>query len=175
MEWSVEPAATLLCVAPTLTNMAILLAESYIHRRIAAMARKVHQVISDDVDGSPDAKTIEFRLDSVPYEIDLASKNEKALRLALAPYLDVARTIRAEGRGSEFQLKASNKERNTAIREWALENGLELPSRGRIAGAVAEAFDASDVDALYAAVGIEREPAKPTRRRKPESPAFSGA
>jgi hypothetical protein len=139
------------------------------------MAREVHQIISDDLDGSPNAKTIEFRLDSVPYAIDLASKNESALRSTLAPYLDVARKVRAEGRGSRFQSKASTKERNSAIREWALENGLELPSRGRIAGRVAEAFDAGDVDGLYAAVGIEREPAKPTRRRKPESPAFSGA
>jgi hypothetical protein len=49
-----------------------------------------------------------------------------------------------------------------AIREWALESGVELPSRGRIAGGVLEAYDAGDGDALFAGVGLEREPEKPS-------------
>ena len=139
------------------------------------MAREVLHVISDDLDGSPEARTIEFGLDTVSYTIDLASKNEAALRTALEPYLEVARKVRGQGRGSKLPSKAVNRDRNMAIREWALESGVELPSRGRIAGGVIEAYDAGDVDALFAAVGLEREPEKPSRRRKAAGPQFSSA
>jgi hypothetical protein len=140
------------------------------------MAREVLHVISDDLDGSPEARTIEFGLDTVSYTIDLASRNERALRTALEPYLEVARKVRGQGgRGTKLQSKAGNRDRNMAIREWALESGVELPSRGRIAGGVIEAYDAGDVDALFAAVGLEREPEKPSRRRKAIGPQFSSA
>jgi hypothetical protein len=139
------------------------------------MAREVLHVISDDLDGSPKARTIEFGLDTVSYTIDLAGKNEQALRMALEPYLEVARKVRGQGRGSKPQSKAVNRDRNMAIREWAFESGVELPSRGRIAGGVVEAYDGGDVDALFAAVGLEREPEKPSRRRKAAGPQFSSA
>src|SRR5262249_30169442 len=140
-----------------------------------SMAREVFHVISDDLDGSPDATTVEFGLDGVAYSIDLASRNEEVLRTALAPYLEVATKVRPGGRGAKSPARASNRDRNTAIREWALESGVELPSRGRIAGAVIDAYDTGDVDALFAAVGLEREPEKPSRRRKASGPEFSSA
>jgi hypothetical protein len=139
------------------------------------MAREVLHVISDDLDGSPEARTIEFGLDTVSYTIDLANENEEALRATLEPYLEVARKVRSQGRGTKSQPKAANRDRNMAIREWALESGVELPSRGRIAGAVVEAYDGGDVDALFAAVGLEREPEKPSRRRRAGGPEFSSA
>ena len=139
------------------------------------MAREVLVVISDDLDGSPDATTIEFALDGVAYSIDLASKNEKTLRTALAPYLEVAWKVRPADRGAKSRASASSRVRNAAIREWAIESGVELPGRVRIAGAVAEAYDAGDVDALFAAVGLDREPEKPSRRRKASGPQFSSA
>ena len=138
------------------------------------MAREVLVVISDDLDGSPDATTVEFALDGVSYSIDLGSKNEKTLRTALAPFLEAATKVRPAGRSAKSRA-ASSRERNAAIREWAIESGVELPSRGRIAGAVAEAYDAGDMDALFAAVGLDREPEKPSRRRKASGPQFSSA
>jgi hypothetical protein len=51
--------------------------------------------------------------------------------------------------------------------------GVQLAERGRIAGGVADAFDAQDIDALYEAVGLEREPSKPSRRRNGVSAEFS--
>jgi hypothetical protein len=139
------------------------------------MAREVLYVISDDLDGSPDATSVEFGLDGVSYSIDLTSKNEKALRTTLAPYLEVATKVRPGRRGTTTHARTSNRDRNAAIRGWALDSGVQLPSRGRIAGAVADAYDTSDVDALFTAVGLEREPEKPTRRRKATGPQFSSA
>jgi hypothetical protein len=139
------------------------------------MAREVLQIISDDLDGSPDATTIEFELDGVSYSIDLASKNEGVLRTALAPYLEVATKVRPAGRGAKSRARATNRDRNSAIRQWALESGVELPSRGRIAGGVIDAYDTGDIDALFAAVGLEREPEKPSRRRRTSGPEFSSA
>jgi hypothetical protein len=138
------------------------------------MAREVLQVISDDLDGSPDAKSVEFGLDGVAYSIDLTSRNEKALRTALAPYLKVATKSRGGRAGTKARVRV-NRDRSSAIRAWAVESGVQLPSRGRIAGAVIDAYDAGDVDALFAAVGLEREPEKPSRRRKPSGPQFSSA
>jgi hypothetical protein len=139
------------------------------------MAREVHYVISDDLDGSPDATSVEFGLDGVSYSIDLASRNEKALRTTLAPYLGVATRVRPGRRGTTSRAGVSNRDRNAAIRAWALESGVELPGRGRIAGAVADAYETGDVDALFVAVGLEREPERPSRRRRASGPAFSSA
>jgi hypothetical protein len=58
------------------------------------------------------------------------------------------------GRGRPGRL-AGQRDRNLAIRQWALDNGIELPSRGRIAQGVQDAFDAGDVPALYSATGLE--------------------
>jgi hypothetical protein len=139
------------------------------------MAREVLEVVSDDLDGSPDATTVEFGLDGLSYSIDLAAKNEKMLRKALAPFLDVATKVRPAGRGAKSVAGVSNRDRNAAIREWALESGVQLPSRGRIAGAVIDAYDTGDIDALFTAVGLQREPEKRSRRRKASEPKFSSA
>jgi hypothetical protein len=80
------------------------------------------------------------------------------LRSRLDPYVQVAQRVRGQravavgSRGS-----GANRDRNAAIRQWALEAGVELPGSGRIARGVQEAYDAGDVAALYAATGLEME------------------
>jgi hypothetical protein len=73
-----------------------------------------------------------------------------------------------------------DKDRNARIRQWALDQGVELPGRGRIAGAVQRAYDAGDVAALYAAAGLEMpeeepEPAPKRSRRRAASAEFSSS
>jgi hypothetical protein len=141
------------------------------------MAREQTVRILDDIDGSPDAATILFGLDGQSYEIDLSVRNEVRLREILGPYIEVATKVnkesaRGRGRGrAPMSRPATDKERNFALRTWSIENGIELPSRGRIAAAVLAAYEAQDVDALYAAVGVEREvevveEEKPKRSRR---------
>lgn len=49
-------------------------------------------VITDDLDGSPDAQTVTFALNGQPWEVDLSAKNLEKLQKALQPFVDVART-----------------------------------------------------------------------------------
>jgi hypothetical protein len=148
------------------------------------MARQVIERLVDDLDGSEATQSVFFGVDGQRYQIDLSDQHAEELRLKLGPFLEVARRVRedtARARGT-VRGAVADKDRNPAIRQWALEEGVELPSRGRIAGAVQEAYDASDVAALYAAVGLEQEPdeapepevaPKRSRRRTP-SAEFSG-
>jgi hypothetical protein len=112
------------------------------------MAQKVHIVLEDDIDGSEASETISFALDGTNYEIDLNDDNAAALREALASYVGHARKVaggRRAGRRSSggssngTQDGASAKE----IREWARDNGHEVPERGRIPSDVREAFEAA--------------------------------
>jgi nucleoid-associated protein Lsr2 len=149
------------------------------------MAREVIERYVDDLDGSPDAQTIRLSLDGVIVDIDLGPKNEARLRDLLQPYIDNGTKIRSEPgakRGARTGARRdSGKERNQLIRQWALDNGVELPSRGRIANGVQAAFDDDNVPLLYETVGLEMEAeetqeATPKRsRRKAPSAEFSEA
>src|SRR5690242_4475233 len=117
------------------------------------MARETVVRMTDDLDGSAADGTVRFGLDGHQYEIDLSTRNEQEMRAKLGPYLQVARRMRPiPGRGRIV----GDPRRNQAIRQWALDEGVELPTRGRISAAVQDAFDARDVNALYAATGLEQ-------------------
>lgn len=134
------------------------------------MARHVIQRITDDLDGSPDAVEVEFSLDGVNWIIDLGPKNQAALRSLLQPYIEAGRTVTTtSGRNGSMRRGSSraNRERNQAVREWALANGVELPTRGRIARGYLDAYDTGDVALLYEVAGLELpKPDKPKRRKK---------
>jgi hypothetical protein len=147
------------------------------------MAREVVQRVTDDLDGSPDAATIQFALDGRAYQIDLSPRNEAKFRDALAPFVDNATKVRPERRSGRAAtsrkgpLRESDRERAQLVRQWALDNGVQLAARGRLAQAVMDAFDDDNVPALYEAAGLEYEAEpeeKPKRsRRKPADVEFS--
>lgn len=108
------------------------------------MARRVVEVVEDDLTGGEADETVTFSLDGVSYEIDLNSANAEQLREALAPYLQVARragrvpvTNGRRGRGS------TGKTDSAAIRAWAKAQGIAVNDRGRIPGEVVAAFEAA--------------------------------
>jgi len=55
------------------------------------MARQT--VTTDDVDGSPEARTLTFSYDGQRYEIDLSPENQEKFRQALAPFLANSRVV----------------------------------------------------------------------------------
>jgi nucleoid-associated protein Lsr2 len=131
------------------------------------VARQTIIKLVDDLDGGEANATVSFALDGYRYEIDLNDKHQNELRNKLGPFLEAARRVSADptrGRGSGRTV--SDKERNTAIREWAANEGVEINTRGRIANAVQEAFQAQDGDALRAAFGVELVRPKPRRTRR---------
>jgi hypothetical protein len=106
------------------------------------MAKTVNVVITDDLDGSPDAETVAFGLDGNSYEIDLGKKNRAKLEKSLQPFMDVARrstqrrTARAS-RGSGSRIDRA------AVRAWAAEQGFKVSERGRISAEVMSKYDAA--------------------------------
>jgi hypothetical protein len=122
----------------------------------AGMAREVIERLVDDLDGSAATESVSFALDGGTYRIDLNEQHAADLRSKLDPYVQAARRVRpAGGAPAGARSSANRRDRNAAIRQWALDAGIELPGRGRIARAVQDAYDAGDVPALYAATGLE--------------------
>lgn len=106
------------------------------------MARKIIEEITDDLDGSSDADTIQFSYGGTDYEIDLGERNQKRLDDALAPFIDAARRV---GRSSGSKKASGGPKRDLdAIRTWARENGYPVSDRGRIANHIVEAYDAAN-------------------------------
>lgn len=93
----------------------------------------------DDLDQASTAdETITFSLDGVSYEIDLSGANAERLRSDLAPWIGHARRLggrKAPGR------KTAGKSSANAIRAWAIANGMEVSSRGRVPADVRAAYE----------------------------------
>lgn len=108
------------------------------------MAQKIHIVLEDDIDGSEAAETVTFGLDGTSYEIDLNEKNAAALRDALATYVGHGRKVgSAPRRGRKATASPTSGPSAKEIRDWARENGHDVPDRGRVAAEVREAYDAA--------------------------------
>jgi hypothetical protein len=111
-------------------------------------------ILVDDLDETvtDDVQTIEFALEGTSYQIDLGPDNAEALRDALSVYIEHAQRIGGPVRATRRRRTAapveeapatSGKEDLNALREWARANGYEVSSRGRISGAIREAYAAS--------------------------------
>ncbi len=107
------------------------------------MAQRVQIILEDDYDGGTADETVSFALDGVEYEIDLSEANASTLRDELAPWLGHARKTggrrrRAAAAGAP---KGSGTSSTSEIRAWALSNGYEVSSRGRVSAEVREAYE----------------------------------
>lgn len=115
------------------------------------MATKVNVVVVDDLDGSQPAQTVHFALDGKDYEIDLSEANAAALREAVEPYVRAARAVtdpsaREQGRRSSRRRTASasgGPSETTLARQWAVDNGIKVNSRGRLPTEILEMYRAS--------------------------------
>src|ERR1700730_5406885 len=116
-------------------------------REAQPMAKKVTVTLVDDFDGEGAAdETVEFGLDGVTYEIDLATKNATKLRSELTQWVGAGRRVggRRRGRSSSGRGRgAIDREQSAAIREWARRNGHNVSTRGRIPADVIDAFHAA--------------------------------
>ncbi|WJN63302.1 Lsr2-like DNA bridging protein [Streptomyces phage phiScoe54] len=95
----------------------------------------------DDIDGTGNAQTVTFGLDGKTFEIELNKKNEAKLRKALEPWIEKARESRSPGPAR--RPRRNGKVDNSAVRQWAAENGVEVAATGRIPQAVIEQYKAA--------------------------------
>lgn len=116
------------------------------------MAIRTITNLIDDIDASKAEKTVYFSWEGKAYEIDLSTKNIKAMTKALEPYLEHARRSvgpsgkrRGNANGASSN-GASNRKPSgelAAIRAWALDQGMKVSDRGRIPQAIVLAYSAA--------------------------------
>ena len=102
------------------------------------MAQRVQIILEDDYDGGEANETVAFALDGAEYEIDLSSGNAAKLRDELAPWIGHAR--KTGGRRKRAP-KTNDSSSTSEIRAWALANGVDVNTRGRVSAEVREAFE----------------------------------
>jgi hypothetical protein len=106
------------------------------------MAKTVSVVISDDLDGSPDAETVSFGFDGHSYEIDLGKKNLAKLEKSLQPFMEAGRKTAARKAAKAPRGTGSRVDR-AAVRTWAAGQGLKVSERGRISAEVMSKYEAA--------------------------------
>ncbi|MEN3536325.1 Lsr2 family protein [Microbispora sp. ZYX-F-249] len=116
------------------------------------MAQKV--ILVDDLDHSEgdDVARREFPLLNRTFAIDLSDANQQRLSEALAFIEEVLENAREVKQASRSKKAADTSPRLrgytlTDVREWAREQGLDVPPRGKMADEVIERFVAAHPDA----------------------------
>lgn len=115
------------------------------------MAKQTVVTLTDDIDGSEAAETVEFGIDGQLYSIDLSPEHAEELRDRLTAYREFGTGLgryharSAEPAASKRAPNQGNKERNLDIRRWAEENRLPIKARGKIADEVIAKYDAAHV------------------------------
>lgn len=110
------------------------------------MAQRVQIILEDDYDGGEADETVSFALDGAEYEIDLSSANADKLREELALWIGHARKTggrrrRTGGGAAKAADSAGGPGSTSEIRAWALANGHEVSSRGRVSSEIREAYE----------------------------------
>ena len=107
------------------------------------MAKKTIETFYSDLSGKEieDGGTVSFGFDGTSYEIDLTATERAAFEKAFEPYTGAARKITAARRGRSA---ASSSHDPKAIRQWAAENKIDVPTRGRIPASVVEAYQSAN-------------------------------
>jgi Lsr2 len=106
------------------------------------MAKTVSVVVTDDLDGSPDAETVAFGFNGQSYEIDLGQKNLAKLQKSLQPFMEAGRRT-AQRRAAKAGRSAGSRIDRAAVRAWAASQGLKVSERGRISAEVLSKYEAA--------------------------------
>jgi len=103
------------------------------------MATRTTIALEDDINGGPAQETLQFRLGTAEYEIDLNAKNARRFRAQMAPFIDHAR--QAGRRQRRPARPASAREHSADIRAWAKAHDIQVSDRGRIPASVIEQYE----------------------------------
>lgn len=101
------------------------------------MARNTIVSISDDLGGKGEAAPFTFSVNGIAYEIDLNEANTAKYLKAFQPLIDAGREVKAKARVSSGRAVNSQA---AIIRAWAVEQGMPVGSRGRIAPEIVSAY-----------------------------------
>lgn len=116
------------------------------------MAQRVSITLVDDLDGSEATGTITFGLDGTTYEIDLNDEHASQFREMLGTYVTSARAVSGQRRrprsvaskttntGGSRVTGTIDRPKPKVVRKWALENGIEVGTTGRVPSSVYERY-----------------------------------
>ncbi len=111
------------------------------------MAKTMRVMITDDIDGSPDAQTLRFAYQGQQFEIDLAENNQAAFLASLRPFIAAARADpgrrRQRGTRGKRRSGSSLSVDLASVRAWARQQGIDIAERGRIRADVLERYAAA--------------------------------
>jgi Lsr2 len=110
------------------------------------VAQKTVVTFEDDLDGSAAEGSVTFAVNGVQYEIDLSKKNSDKLAKAFAPYVEAGRKVSMRttaARSPRGAASAPKRHDQSAVREWARAQGMEVSSRGRIPADVLAKYEAA--------------------------------
>jgi hypothetical protein len=110
------------------------------------MAKATVEVLVDDLDGSPAAETVRIGWNGEWRELDLSKRNAAALSRVLDRYWEASRPVadaapRRRRRRTATSRSATASRDPKAVRAWAIASGIDVPTRGRIPGAVQRQYD----------------------------------
>ena len=95
------------------------------------------RVLIDDINGQPDAQEVRFTWQGTAYVLDLAEENYTALATVIEQFIPHAKV-----RSRSNAARKSRPTNASIIRDWARENGMEVPNRGRLPKEVVDAYKA---------------------------------
>jgi hypothetical protein len=117
------------------------------------MAKKTVVTLTDDIDGSEAAETVEFGIDGFLYGIDLSAAHAEELRDRLTAYREFGTGLgKYHTRSAATALpkraqRHDDKDRNRDIRRWAAENNLPVKARGKLSDLVIGKYEAAHAKA----------------------------
>lgn len=112
------------------------------------MAKKTIEKFYSDISGEEidsSTPTVTFGFDGTSYEIDVTEQEKTEIEKTLAPYIRAGRkatgaSARRRGRRSGGSSSDSPAKQ---VREWAKEQGIDVPARGRVPSDVLEKYNAA--------------------------------
>jgi hypothetical protein len=110
------------------------------------MAKAMVETLVDDLDGSSAVETVRIGWNGEWREVDLSTRNLATLSRAFDRYWTVGRLVSGDGQAKRRRKRASVRSRTAGrdpktIRMWAVANGIAVPARGRIPGAVERQYN----------------------------------
>ena len=99
-------------------------------------------VVTDDLDGTPDAETVAFSFNGQSYEIDLGQKNLARFQKSLQPFMEAGRKTARRKASTSARGGAARIDR-AAVRAWAAQQGLKVSERGRISSEILSKYEAA--------------------------------
>lgn len=111
------------------------------------MAKKTIEKYFSDLSGNAiegNSPTLYFSFDGTSYEIDLTDDEKSAFKDTIAPYLGHARSVRGSAaRRPAAKSSSTSGHDPKVVRAWAVEQGLDVPARGRIPASLVQEYDAA--------------------------------